>query len=90
MGIWNQYGLARQVGREVSGQTFEDYFHLHIFQPLGMTDTFFDVPPDKQARVVAIHQRLEDGSFAEPPQQPFKPVRFFSGGGGLYSTPATT
>ena len=51
-----------------------------------MTDTFFDVPPEKQARVVALHQRQDDGSFLEPPPQPFTPVRFFSGGGGLYST----
>lgn len=71
---------------QVSGQTLEDYFHQHIFQPLGMTDTFFNVPPEKQARVVALHQRQEDGSFVEPPPQPLQPVRFLSGGGGLYST----
>jgi len=70
----------------VSGQTLADYFHQHIFQPFGMTHTFFDVPPEKQARVVALHQRQDDGSFLEPPPQPFTPVRFFSGGGGLYST----
>lgn len=71
---------------KVSGQTLEAYFQQHIFQPLGMTDTFFNVPPEKQARVVALHQRQQDGSFVEPPPQPFQPVRFFSGGGGLYST----
>jgi methyl acetate hydrolase len=43
-------------------------------------------PPEKQARVVALHQRQDDGSFIEPPPQPFAPVRFYSGGGGLYST----
>jgi len=77
--------LGRLVER-VSGQTLEDYFRQHIFQPLGMTDTSFNVPPEKQARVVALHQRQEDGSFLEPPPQPVRPVRFFSGGGGLYST----
>jgi CubicO group peptidase (beta-lactamase class C family) len=71
---------------KVSGQTLEGYFRQHIFQPLGMIDTFFDVPPEKQARVVAVHQRQEDGSFLELSAEPFKPVRFFSGGGGLYST----
>jgi methyl acetate hydrolase len=85
-----EYGISTDwLGKlieKVSGQTLEDYFRQHIFQPLGMTDTFFDVPPEKQARVVALHQRQDDGSFLEPPPQPFKPVRFFSGGGGLYST----
>jgi methyl acetate hydrolase len=85
-----EYGISTdwlgKLVERVSGQTLEDYFRQHIFQPLGMTDTFFDVPPEKQARVVALHQRQDDGSFLEPPPQPFKPVRFFSGGGGLYST----
>jgi methyl acetate hydrolase len=85
-----EYGISTdllgKLVEKVSGQTLEDYFRQHIFQPLGMTDTFFDVPPEKQARVVALHQRQEDGSLLEPPPQPFKPVRFFSGGGGLYST----
>ena len=85
-----EYGISTdwlgKLVEKVSGQTLADYFHQHIFQPLGMTDTFFDVPPEKQARVVALHQRQDDGSFLEPPPQPFTPVRFFSGGGGLYST----
>src|SRR5262249_18697611 len=37
-------------------------------------------------RVVALQLRQADGSFVEPPPQPMKPVKFFSGGGGLYST----
>ena len=77
--------LARLV-EKVSGQNLEDYFHQHIFAPLGMEDTFYNVPPDKQARVVPIYQRRDDGSFEQFPPEPFKPVRFFSGGGGLYST----
>jgi CubicO group peptidase (beta-lactamase class C family) len=85
-----EYGISTdwlgKLVEKISGQTLEEYFRQHIFQPLDMTDTFFDVPPEKQARVVAIHQRQDDGSFLEPPQQPFAPVRFFSGGGGLYST----
>jgi len=85
-----EYGISTEwLGKlieKVSGQTLEEYFRLHIFEPLGMTDTFFDVPSEKQARVVALHQREEDGGVVEPAPQPFKPARFFSGGGGLYST----
>jgi methyl acetate hydrolase len=85
-----EYGISTdwlgKLVEKVSGQTLEDYFRQHIFQPLDMTDTFFDVPSEKQARVVAVYQRQDDGSFLESPPQPFKAVRFFSGGGGLYST----
>jgi methyl acetate hydrolase len=85
-----EYGISTdwlgKLVEKVSGQTLEDYFRQHISQPLGMTDTFFEVPAEKQARVVAIHQRQEGGNFVEPPPQPFKSARFFSGGGGLYST----
>jgi methyl acetate hydrolase len=85
-----EYGISTDwlgvLVEKLSGQTLEAYFRQHIFHPLGMTDTFFDVPPKKQARVVAVHQRQDDGSCVEQPVQPFKPARFFSGGGGLYST----
>jgi methyl acetate hydrolase len=85
-----EYGISTDwLGRlveKVSGQNLQAYFRRHIFKPLGMNDTVFDVPPKKQARVVGLEQRQADGSFQEPPPQPFKPVQFFSGGGGLYST----
>ncbi len=85
-----EYGISTDwlgvLVEKLSGQTLEAYFRQHIFNPLGMTDTFFDVPPKKQSRIVAVHQRQQDGSCVEQPLQPFKPARFFSGGGGLYST----
>ncbi len=85
-----EYGINTDwLGRlveKVSGQTLEAYMRQAIFDPLGMSDTYFNVPPDKQARMVAAFHRAEDGSFASSPPQPVKPVEFFSGGGGLYST----
>ena len=36
---------------KVSGQRADQFFQERIFQPLGMTDTFFNVPPDKLDRV---------------------------------------
>lgn len=85
-----EYGISTdwlgKLVERVSGQTLEEYFRQHILEPLGMSDSFFNVPPEKQRRVVALHVRQEDGSFVEPPPQPLKPVKFFSGGGGLYST----
>jgi CubicO group peptidase (beta-lactamase class C family) len=77
--------LGRLVER-VSGRSLEAYFRESIFGPLGMADTSFDVPADKQSRLAAVFHRKEDGSLAEQPRQPWKPSQFFSGGGGLHST----
>jgi methyl acetate hydrolase len=48
------YGTSTDwVGRlveRVSGKTLDAYFSDHILAPLGMDDTFFNVPAEKQAR----------------------------------------
>jgi len=84
-----EYGISTdwlgKLVEKVSGQTLEAYFREHIFQPLGMHDTFFDVPAGKQSRLVALHTRQGDG-FAQAPPQPVTPAKFYSGGGGLHST----
>jgi methyl acetate hydrolase len=78
-----------RIVEKVSGQSLEDYFRQHVFEPLGMNDSFFNVPADKQARMVRAYRRKEDGSLVLPPAPP-RPARveFFSGGGGLFSTAA--
>lgn len=85
-----EYGISTDwLGRlveRVSGQSLDAYFRAKIFEPLGMRDSFFVVPPGKQARLVATYQRQDDGSLAPQPPQPAKPAEFFSGGGGLHST----
>lgn len=87
-----EYGISTdwlgKLVEKISGQSLEEYFRQNIFAPLGMGDSFFNVPADKQARVVTVHQRRDDGTLAENPPQVFKPVQFLSGGGGLYSTAA--
>jgi CubicO group peptidase (beta-lactamase class C family) len=77
------------VGRlveKVSGQPLEEYFREHIFVPLGMKDTSYFVPKDKEARLVTVNRRLADGSIVkdtvQPPTSGFTPI----GGGGLTST----
>src|SRR6185503_17429094 len=87
-----EYGINTDwLGRlveKVSGQSLEDYFRQHVFEPLGMGDSSFNVPPEKQSRVVGVSVRKEDGALATPPRPRAAPVRFFSGGGGLHSTAA--
>jgi CubicO group peptidase (beta-lactamase class C family) len=84
-----EYGRSTDVlGRiveVVSGMTLGEFFQTRIFAPLGMTDTFFTVPPDKVARVA---QPMVEASSGRRPNvaDPNEPPRFESGGGGLYST----
>ena len=44
----------------VSGQKLEDYFRQHIFKPLKMDDTSYNVPEAKGPRLVAQQQRAGD------------------------------
>jgi CubicO group peptidase (beta-lactamase class C family) len=85
-----EYGTSTdwlgRIAERVSGQNLEVLFREKIFTPLGMADSFFEVPAGKRSRVVTTYQRQPDGSLqAQPPQAP-KAVTFFSGGGGLFST----
>ena len=84
------YGTSTDwVGRlveRISDQSLEDYFRQHVFTPLGMVDTFYFVPKEKEARLVTVNRRIADGSIAresvQPPTSGFIPI----GGGGLSST----
>jgi len=68
---------------KVSGLSLEDYFHQKIFAPLGMANTFYFVPKDKEERLVTVNHRQPDSSLVKDPVQPptsgFTPI----GGGGL-------
>jgi CubicO group peptidase (beta-lactamase class C family) len=77
--------LGRLV-EKVSGLSLEDYFRQKIFTPLGMPDTFYFVPKDKEARLVTVDRRHPDGSLVKETPQP--PTSGFTlvGGGGLSST----
>jgi methyl acetate hydrolase len=77
--------LGRLV-EKISGLPLEDYFRARIFMPLGMSDTFYYVPKDKEARLVTVNRRLADGATVkdetQPPTSGFTPI----GGGGLTSS----
>ncbi|MFP6654892.1 MAG: serine hydrolase domain-containing protein [Myxococcota bacterium] len=92
---WN-YSLSTDVlgylVELISGRSLDEYFRTEIFEPLGMVDTGFVVPPEKIERFAANYTRgrdkkpkLED----DPATSAYtKPTTFFSGGGGLVSTAA--
>jgi CubicO group peptidase (beta-lactamase class C family) len=57
--VW-EYSLASDVlgylVEVVSGQKFDDFMTKQIFQPLKMNDSYFFVPPEKQARIAAVYK----------------------------------
>jgi len=67
----------------VSGQPLPELLAERIFEPLGMRDTGFHVPPEKLDRLPPYRgadlSPIEDGLWTEPPIFP-------SGAGGLVST----
>lgn len=90
---WN-YGVSTDVCgylvQVLSGQRFDEYLQEQIFDPLGMEDTGFDVPPEKIDRFAANYERGPDKQLRlmdDPATSHYaKPQTFFSGGGGLVST----
>jgi CubicO group peptidase (beta-lactamase class C family) len=74
----------------VSGRTFEDFCRTRIFEPLKMSDTAFDLPPEKLTRLAKTYSLDASGKLAEA--QPMlgtwaEPGRgIASGGAGLFST----
>ena len=90
-----EYGIgidwAGLLLEAVSGENLMAYFGSHIFTPLGMLDTAFDIPVEKMDRVMTRYVRGADG-LKELPEQPapslYESTRFYNGGGGLTSTVA--
>jgi CubicO group peptidase (beta-lactamase class C family) len=82
--------LLGYIVQVVSGQLFEDFLQERIFQPLGMVDTAFWVPPEKAHRLAAVYGPAETGGIKAI--EPAAGSRFLkltqdpSGGGGLVST----
>jgi CubicO group peptidase (beta-lactamase class C family) len=89
---WHYSTSTDVVGRLVeviSGQKLEDYFRQHIFAPLKMNDTSYNVPQDKGPRMVAQQQRAGermDGAVVLQSSPLGLTIPAPIGGGGLAST----
>jgi methyl acetate hydrolase len=89
---WHYSTSTDVVGRlveVVSGQKLEDYFREHIFIPLKMNDTSYNVPEAKGPRLVAQQQRggeHMDGAVELQKPQLGLTIPSPVGGGGLAST----
>ncbi len=69
-----------------SGTTFDVFLKERIFEPLGMKDTFFSLPEDRQSRLVTLYRATSGGLEKSPMQSGFSSRTYFSGAGGLVST----
>jgi CubicO group peptidase (beta-lactamase class C family) len=80
-----------------SGMPLDVFFRTRIFEPLGMKDTYFYLPENKQNRLVNLYIVNEDGSLRKSPgyfevnnnimkDYPKAKGTYFAGGAGLTST----
>ena len=79
----------------ISGMSLEQFFNTRIFEPLGMKDTYFNLPADKANRLVNIYAEDKSGALVKPQASslsavgvnyPLQKHSFFAGGAGLSST----
>lgn len=92
------YGLSIDVlgylVEVLSGISLNDFFMKRIFEPLGMKDTYFNIPKEKQHRLAPLYttdslHRLRkmpasrNGFYVDYPN---RNSAYFSGGAGLSST----
>jgi CubicO group peptidase (beta-lactamase class C family) len=93
-----QYGLNSDLLgcliQVISGQTLDEFLSKNIFEPLGMKDTYFNVPQSKAARLATVYTEDADHRIIPwshtfrhiDPDYPIMNKHYFSGGAGLSST----
>ena len=88
-----QYGSSTDfvaiLVEKMSGMTIDEFVRTRIFQPLGMRDTFYNVPREKAGKVAAIYRPDNNGKITllrKPEYQ--EPTTYFPGVAGLNGTAA--
>lgn len=93
-----QYGLNMDLlgclVEVISGKSLDQFFQQNLFIPLGMKDTYFNVPSAKGNRLAAVYTEDSTGHIIRwshtfrhlDPDYPLHKTDYFSGGGGLSST----
>lgn len=78
----------------ISGTSLDNFFRKNIFEPLGMKDTYFNVPKEKASRMAAVYTEGPENKIIKwsptfrniDPGYPLMNTTYFSGGAGLSST----
>lgn len=81
------FAILGRIIEVVSGRRYEQFMNERIFDPLGMKDTFFYVPTEKQKRVASLY-RLQDGKLTrwEEVEAYARNAKYPGPEFGLYST----
>ena len=74
------------VVERLSGMSFDAFLKERLFEPLGMAETFFNVPEDKLDRLLPNHRWNRQEEHLVQINRPYQPTEMFSGGGGLVSS----
>jgi CubicO group peptidase (beta-lactamase class C family) len=88
-----QYGSSTDfvaiLVEKMSGMTIDEFVRTRIFQPLGMRDTFYNVPREKVDKVAAIYRPDKAGriTLLRKPEY-HEPTTYFPGVAGLNGTAA--
>ena len=88
-----QYGSSTDfvaiLVEKMSGMTIDAFVRTRIFQPLGMRDTFYNVPREKANKVAAIYRPDKDGKITLLRKPEFRePTTYFPGVAGMNGTAA--
>lgn len=86
--------MAGYLVEVVSGKPLNEFFRERIFEPLGMKDTHFYLPPEKHSRLVTVYGLDDQFKTIRRPNDPaldhtyplVKNGTYYSGGAGLCST----
>jgi CubicO group peptidase (beta-lactamase class C family) len=93
-----QYGLNTDLLgcliEVISGMNLQDFLRTRIFEPLGMKDTYFNVPASKGNRMATVYTEDSTHHIIKwshdfrhiDPDYPIMNKHYFSGGAGLSST----
>ena len=88
-----QYGSSTDyvaaLVEKISGMNVDQFLRQRIFEPLGIRDTYYNIPREKVNRVAAIYKPDKDGKI-ELLRKPeyHEPTTYFAGVGGLNGTAA--
>tara|TARA_B100001057_G_scaffold167063_2_gene167779 strand:+ start:6745 stop:8037 length:1293 start_codon:yes stop_codon:yes gene_type:complete len=91
-----QYGSSTDyvalLVERISGKPLKEFLQERIFDPLGMDDTYYEVPDEKRSRVSAVYspdgpdQTIKLARNNEYSSRPLFGGDFYGGTAGLYST----
>lgn len=88
-----QYGASTDyvaaLVEKISGKTVDEFVRTRIFEPLGIRDTYYNIPKEKVGRVAAVYTPDKDGKIVLRRKPEYhEPTAYFPGVAGLNGTAA--